>query len=75
MIEWSHYPKSDAPSEVTRAVVRVFQEAAPQIGSKDHKLGSNQVLAYVADGLAALGFLVETGKKKAEKIQVPVLFG
>jgi hypothetical protein len=32
-------------------------------------------LAHVADGLGALGFRVEAGKKKAEKIQVPVLFG
>ena len=75
MIRWSHYPKSDAPSELSRALVRVFEDAEPKIGSTKHKLSSNNVLAEVADGLVSLGFQVESGKKNSEKIHVPVLFG
>ena len=75
MIKWSHWPKSDAPTDLTREVVSVFEAALPHIESPEHKLHSNEVLAYVTDGLAGLGFKVETGKKKSEKIHVPVLFG
>jgi len=33
------------------------------------------VLAHVGPHLVDLGFVVETGKKKAEKVHVPVLYG
>lgn len=36
---------------------------------------SNEVLALVRPHLEAIGFAVETGKGKEEKIDVPVLFG
>jgi hypothetical protein len=51
---------------------RHFLKSTPQLTSE---LNSNEVLAHVAPGLATLGFRVETGKRTAEKIPVPVLFG
>jgi len=36
---------------------------------------SDAVLVWVAPGLAALGFSVEVGKRSADKISRPVLFG
>ncbi len=39
------------------------------------RLDSDGVLLEVAPGLAALGYTVEKGKKVAEKIDRPVLFG
>jgi hypothetical protein len=75
VIEWVHFPKSDDPPELVRGVVRTFEAIAPAIDSANHQLSSDEVLAAVAPGLQALGFLVERGKRKEEKVHVPVLFG
>jgi hypothetical protein len=56
-------------------VVDAFKSVAADIDSKVHKHDSNQVLVKVAPGLRAVGFTVESGKKKVDKIPVPVLFG
>ena len=56
MIDWSHYPKSDAPTDLTQAVVSVFDSAESRISSEAHTLGSNGVLAGVFEGLVSLGF-------------------
>lgn len=52
-----------------------FRATEPEISSAKHKLASNQVLARIRTGLTEKGFDVERGKKKAQKIHVPVLFG
>ncbi|WP_199730062.1 hypothetical protein [Paraburkholderia sp. BL17N1] len=56
-------------------IVKAFQEIYSTITSSEHTLPSNTVLSQVAPFLVDLGFSVETGKKKAEKIRVPVLYG
>jgi hypothetical protein len=65
-------------------VVEVFEAAGEEIDSKrnNHLIGikyknaaSNVILAQVRGGLEAIGFKVEGGKKSADKISVPVLFG
>ena len=56
-----------------RSVVRVFEEADPEIRCSAHQLSSNEAMSHVAQGLTTLGYRVEIGKKKAEKIHVPVL--
>lgn len=38
-------------------------------------LTSDKVLAFLRPGLETLGYLVESGKARAEKIRRPVLFG
>lgn len=75
MIHWLYYPKSRRAPPLVRSVVQVFELANNDIDSSCHDLNSNEVLAVVAPALAALGFRVETGKRAAEKIPVPVLFG
>ena len=45
------------------------------ISSDKYTLDSNSVLSQVAPDLGALGFAVESGKKKHQKVSVPVLFG
>ena len=75
MINWIYFPKSDKPTATAKAIVSVFEGAASKIDSASHELASNKVLAEVAKGLEQIGFLVEVGKKAAEKIRVPVLFG
>ena len=60
-------------------VVRAFTDQGPLIrsslGSDESDLSSNRVLAAVSAELLQLGYRVETSKKFADKIQVPVLFG
>ena len=75
MIQWQHFPRSRRPNELALQVVTAFASVADEIDSKSHQLESNQVLLRVAAGLRAVGFTVEAGKKKADKISVPVLFG
>lgn len=75
MIQWQYYPKSDAAPPIASAVISTFQAASDTIDSSQHTLDSNGVLAATTPQLQAAGFQVETGKKAADKIQVPVLFG
>ena len=54
----------------------MFREARSKIDSADVQgLGSDGILAEVAEGLEGIGFEVESGKRAAEKIRRPVLFG
>ena len=75
MIEWAYYPKSAEASGLARDVVKVFEGVEKGISSPTNTLNSNDVLAKVRPGLEALGFKVERGKKRDEKLTVPVLFG
>lgn len=75
MIKWMYYPKSSKATELAHAVVGTFESAGNTIGSATNKLNSNGVLAKISLGLRALGFVVESGKTKTDRISVPVLFG
>lgn len=75
MLNWAYFPRSDKPTELARAVVSAFEAVHSHISSDEHALPSNVVLAHAARQLEGLGFDVETGKKKEQKIQVPVLYG
>jgi len=76
MINWIYYPLSDNPIALARRVAAVFEHHSVDIDSKTHeKQESDVVLAKVAESLSAEGFSVERGKKRADKISVPVLFG
>lgn len=75
MIRWQHFPRSLKPSELSKGVIRVFEDNLAQIDSSSQTHASNAVLAIVADPLRLLGFAVERGKKKNDKIAIPVLFG
>lgn len=74
-IQWIHYPKSAEPPLIVRNVVEVFEGEEDKINSLRYTLKSNEVLAQVSQGLLKLGFEVETGKRKDQRVNVPVLFG
>ena len=57
------------------SVIKVFNEYEDKINSHKHKLDSNTVLEILRINLEGVGFRIETGKKKNEKIKIPVLFG
>jgi hypothetical protein len=76
VIIWSYFPRSDKPTPLALGVVAAFQAVPVGIDSETHtELKSNDVLALVKPHLEGAGFRVEIGKKAAEKIRVPVLFG
>lgn len=75
MLNWAYFPRSAKPTDLTLQVVGAFESAFSHIDSTDHTLQSNGVLSHVAPFLSQFGFTVETGKKKHEKICVPVLYG
>ena len=73
---WFWYPSTDTPPEWVSQIVDVFQHSQSAIDSNEIQgLKSDGVLGEVAEGLVELGFEVETGKQKKEKILRPVLFG
>lgn len=75
LTNWIYFPKSDEPPPFVRSVVAVFQGCEADLHARSNELVSNEVLALLRPGLSQLGFRVESGKRKAEKIHVPVLFG
>lgn len=73
-----YYPSRTRPPDWVSSVIGVFASVASQIDSRDPAhtgLSSDGALAALRPGLVGLGFEIESGKKKAQKIRRPVLFG
>lgn len=76
MIQWAYFPQSDKPPDLVMKVVEVFQRHSADIDSQTHDPQvSDEALAKLAGSLDSLGFQVERGKKKKDKIRIPILFG
>ena len=75
MINWQYFPKSKSVPEHLKEVILVFQDCEKEINSESYNYTSNQVLGKLRKKLEVLGFQIERGKKKEDKIKVPVLFG
>ena len=69
------FPVNKKTPEHLVAVIKVFNEYEDKINSHKHGLDSNAVLEILRKNLEGVGFRIETGKKKNEKIKIPVLFG
>lgn len=74
-IQYQYYPKNKAITKELQRVVDEFNKKHTLFDSQTKELESNEVLAFVAEGLESLGYKVEKGKKETEKILVPVLYG
>jgi len=75
MVQYQFYPRSVGLSEPIAAVVECFRQVAGEISSPEHDLSSDAVLGVVRPELKRIGFKVEEGKNRNQKIKVPVLFG
>lgn len=75
MIQYQFFPRSRGITNDMSAIVESFNKANDKISSDNHNLVSNEVLAIMRPYLEKIGFIVETGKTKDSKIDVPVLFG
>lgn len=71
------FPRTKPPPDYAGEVVSVFRKHEHQISTVQLQKGltSDQVLSVLQADLIELGFEVETGKTKREKIERPVLFG
>ena len=74
---FSTFPRTEPPPAFILRLAELFQEQSPQIDTVklDKGLKSDEVLAVLRPGLLELGFEVEAGKRKEEKIERPVFFG
>lgn len=84
MIDWAYFPRNSPPTSFSMRIVECFELVSARIDSESNNskiaagftdAQSDRVLSAVRPGLEALGFLVESTKKSAGKINVPVLFG
>ena len=74
--DWTYYPQQDRPPTWVHEFINVVQSARDEIESRTvSSLTSDKVLAFLRPGLESLGYQVETGKHRDEKIRRPVLFG
>lgn len=76
-IRFTSFSKTEPPPHFASDVVDTFRRHETAISTVHLKKGltSNEVLSAIRDELVALGFQVESGKQKADKIQRPVFFG
>lgn len=74
--DWSYFPRrTEAPGWV-HDFIGVVSHSQSEIESYLHKkLESDEILAALRPRLIEEGWQIETGKKKADKISRPVLFG
>ena len=74
-MKWSYFPQNQKISEDLLNIVSVFDKNNDKISSDIHKLSSNNVLEVISADLNNIGYIVETGKRNEDKIQMPVLYG
>lgn len=75
MINYQFFPRSHGVTPEIKAIINCFKKIEPELVDVSVHRTSNDVLALVRPYLENIGFSVETGKGKEEKIDVPVLFG
>ncbi len=75
LISYQFFPRSHGITSEIQNVVNCFVEAESLIRSDKFNLKSDDVLEAVRAGLERMSYKVETSKAKADKIDVPVLFG
>lgn len=75
MINWAYFPKNRKCDDMSLKIIEAFKNNENLIDSNSHKYKSDKVLSIVCNDLEAIGFNVEKGKKKGEKVVMPVLYG
>jgi hypothetical protein len=75
MIQYQFFPRSHGIVPEMQQVINCFIQNNKNIDSDFNNLNSNAVLKELYKSLSKIDYLVETGKSKNSKINVPVLFG
>ncbi|UBM61373.1 hypothetical protein LA303_08035 [Candidatus Sulfidibacterium hydrothermale] len=76
-IRFATFPRTIKPKDFSLEVVKVFEKHYKNISTVELPKGldSDTVLSIVRNDLEQIGFEIEKGKKKDEKIYRPVFFG
>lgn len=75
-MNWAFFPLSKKPTQCALDIISVFEKNKDHIDSNTHESQvSDDVLRKLKHDLESIGFAVENGKKKTDKLTVPVLFG
>lgn len=76
-IRYICFPRTKPPPNFVAGIASVFQKHEHKIGTKKLAKGltNNEVLGVIRNDLVELGFDVEAGKQKEDKIERPVFFG
>lgn len=74
MINYQFFPRSQGVIPEIQVVIDCFKKIESILNDGIHRV-SNDVLALIAPYLEENGYIVEKGKGKDQKIDVPVLFG
>jgi hypothetical protein len=77
VIRYISYPRTAPPPRFAADIVSVFEKHRSEIDTTNLAKGltSNDVLGVLAQDLIELGFQVEIGRSRADKIERPVFFG
>ncbi|RKU36195.1 hypothetical protein C6496_14300 [Candidatus Poribacteria bacterium] len=75
MLKYQLFPRSVGITEEIRRVIECFEQTYNEIKSPENELKSNEVLDILRPSLEQIGFTIEIGKARGQKIPVPVLFG
>ena len=75
--EWNYFPRNVKPPEWVEPFIAEVRAAGPRISTVKQRTGlhSDEVLQEIAPGLRQLGYAVESGRRSADRISRPVLFG
>ena len=76
-INYHFFPRTEPPPEFVGQVVTAFESHLSTISTVDLDKGltSDEVLAAIRPDLIGLGFDVESGKARDQKIERPVFYG
>lgn len=78
---WSYFPRNTRPPKWTADLVEMITSRRDEIDTEPvlavdaERLTSDHVLGRLRSGMQNLGYTVEAGKKKEQKIVRPVLYG
>jgi hypothetical protein len=74
---WNYFPRNVRPPEWVEPFIAEVRAAELRISTVEQKTGlhSDDVLQDLAPGLKRLGYTVESGRRAANRIRRPVLFG
>ena len=78
MINWQYFPKSHTLPDKLQGTVAVFHKHASQVCSTQKAtamISSDDVRCVLTRGLQKIGYAVEKGKNKADKVAIPVVYG
>jgi hypothetical protein len=74
-VNWQYFPRSRALPQHLQVLLNALEPGLERVAESRVTHTSDEVLNFVSNQLLEIGYEVERGKRKSEKISRPVLFG